>query len=329
MRAAIIGAGFIADFHADGYKAAGVDPAAVCDPDESRARLLADRYGCKAYTDAESMLTQEKPELVSVCVPTFLHEACVLTALRHGAHVLCEKPMALTMESCRRMQAAAEASGRLLMTAQVLRWWPEYQAIAQEIRRMGRPSFIATQRLQHASRTTWLADPQKGGGALFDLFVHDLDFVCSLLGCDPEVTAAWGRRGAEGSWRSLCVMLRWTDGTAAKLEASNQMPLHFPFTAAFRADYPESCIDYQFHAPVNIQRDAQTDTSFLRFENEEVVPMPVSANAQTEAFRNEIAAFARGVQQGQSPLPCKETLAVMTLVHRIQRRLEEGGCPML
>lgn len=322
MRAAIIGAGFIADFHAEGYQAAGAELAAVCDTNGERARQLAEKYGCRAYADAEEMLQAERPEVVSVCVPTFLHEPCVLAALKAGANVLCEKPMALTMESCLRMEQAAQAAGRVLMTAQVLRWWPEYQAVARQLHRMGRPDFIATQRLQHASRTTWLAHPEKGGGALFDLFVHDLDFVCSLMGYEPAVESALGYQGEEDSWRSLCVTLRWPDGAGAKIEASNRMPPRFPFTAAFRADYPNACVDYRFQAPVNIQRDAKTDTSFLLFENGEAQPLPISPNAQSEAFRQEIAAFVNGVQAGQSPLPVSDTLRVMALVHQIKERLE-------
>lgn len=323
MRAAIIGAGFIADFHAEGYRAAGVELAAVCDTNGERARQLADQYGCRAYTDAAEMLRAEQPEAVSVCVPTFLHEDCVLAALNAGAHVLCEKPLALTMESCQRMKQVAEEAGRVLMTAQVLRWWPEYQTITRQIQRLGRPDYIATQRLQHASRTTWLAHPEKGGGALFDLFVHDLDFVCSLMGYEPALESALGYRGEGGSWRSLCVTLRWPDGTGARIEASNRMPPSFPFTAAFRADYPSACLDYQFHAPVNIQRDAKTDASFRLFENGEVQALPITPNAQSEAFCQEIAAFVNGIPTGQSPLPVADTLRVMALVHRVKERLEE------
>ena len=156
MKAAILGAGFIAEFHATGYAALeGVKLCAVCDSDPLKAQTLAERFHCAWYTEASALLTEQKPDLVSVCLPTFLHADYVCMALESGAHVLCEKPLALTMEDCERMQRGAEACGRILMTGQVLRWWPEYQTIASHIRRLGAPLFIRAQRLQHPSRIGW------------------------------------------------------------------------------------------------------------------------------------------------------------------------------
>lgn len=325
MKAAMIGAGFIADFHAEGYsRLPDVRLAAVCDTDAAKAQALAGKWRCAAYSSAEEMLQKERPDVVSVCLPTFLHEEYTVLALRAGAHVLCEKPMALSMDACRRMAEAARHAGKLLMIGQVLRWWPEYQTIAREIERMGTPEFLSVQRLQHASRTAWLADPEKGGGVCFDLFVHDLDFLCSRFGYAPEIRAASGMMGPEGSWRSLCVMLAWPGGAAAKIEASNLMPAGFPFTAAFRADWQKACLSYTFRAPVNIQKDAKTQTEFLLFENGDVRPLPFPEGAQTEAFNREIAAFVRGAQSGVNPLPPEDTLAVMAVIHRVKNMLDAG-----
>ena len=323
LKAAMIGAGFIADFHADGYaQLPDVSLAAICDTDENKAAAMADQYHCKAYASAEEMLTREQPDLVSVCLPTFLHERYTLLALRAGAHVLCEKPLSLTMESCYRMAEAAKESGRILMTGQVLRWWPEYQTIAGEMRRLGPFPLIASKRLQYAGRTQWMPDPQKGGGVLFDLFVHDLDFLCAQLGYTPKVESAAGIMGPEGSWRSVYTMLTWPCGTTAKLEASNLMPKGFPFTAALRVDRKQACISYTFRAPVNIEKDAVTQTEFLLFENDTSRQLPLAENAQTQAFRQEIAAFVRGVQEGSSPLPVENTLAVMKIVHQVKDLLD-------
>lgn len=315
MKAAIIGAGFIAEFHAVSYQALEGEQAvglcAVCAPDREKAEAFARRFSCRAYTDAQEMLERERPELVSVCVPTHLHEQYTVMALEHGAHVLCEKPMALTREACGRMEQTARRTGRLLMIGQMLRWWPEYRRIAAEMRRMGPPELIVARRLQHASRTQWMPDPNRGGGVLFDLLVHDLDMVCALMGVDAQVLSACGSKGPEGSWRRLCVTMRWPSGTQALLEVSNRMPPRYPFTAYFRADYPQAALEYQFHAPLNIQMDARTDASLTLFENGEAAVLPVSKNAQQEAFAAEIAAFVQGVRQGSSPLPCGDSLRVM------------------
>ena len=225
--------------------------------------------------------------------------------------MLCEKPMALTREACERMELTARQTGRLLMIGQMLRWWPEYRRIAEEMRRMGTPELLVARRLQHASRTTWMADPNRGGGVLFDLLVHDLDMVCALMGVGAQVLSASGCKGPEGSWRRLCAVLRWPSGTQALLEVSNRMPPGYPFTAYFRADYPQAALEYQFHAPLNIQMDARTNASLTLFENGEAVALPVSPNAQRDAFASEIAAFVQGVREGRMPLPCEDSLHVM------------------
>lgn len=86
VKAAILGAGFIAEYHALGYQEAeDISLCAVCDTDKEKARALAQRYGCAWYTDAKTLLEKERPQLVSVCLPTHLHREYVCMALAAGA----------------------------------------------------------------------------------------------------------------------------------------------------------------------------------------------------------------------------------------------------
>lgn len=324
MKAAILGAGFIAEFHAQGYAAAqGVTLCAVCDMQEERARALAQRFGCAWYTDAAQLLKNERPDLVSVCLPTYLHREYTVMALETGAHVLCEKPLALTMEDCEAMAQCAKAQNRILMTGQVLRWWPEYRTIAEEISRLGLPLYVRTQRVQHASRPDkWHLQKTLGGGALYDLFVHDLDFLLGLLGTDVKVTQANGSRGGGDSWRRVAASLRFGCGVNASLEACNQMPAGYPFTAALHAQYAQAAIDYRFRTAVNIGLEAKAETEFLLYEDGQVRALALHDDAQAEAFRAEIAAFVGSVHSGIPALPIEESIAVMRVVHRIEALLE-------
>lgn len=323
MKAAVLGAGFIAPFHAMGFSRAGCTVCAVCDTDESRARALAERFGCAWYTDARALFNEQQPELVSVCLPTYLHREYVEMALEAGAHVLCEKPFALTMEDCLAMQSAAKKAGRLLMIGQMLRWWPEYAAIAEEVRRLGAPLHIRARRLQHPSRPgSWHMMKDLGGGALFDLFVHDVDFVLSLMGTDAQVVCANGSRGGGGSWRRVSAVLRFPSGTHAEIEACSQMPPGYPFTADFVAQYPEAAIDFRFRTAVNISPGAKLETAFTLYDGSGAHPLPLSENAQEQAFDAQLAAFVRGAQSGVSPLPAEESVSVMRVIHKIKDLLE-------
>jgi len=301
---------------------------AVCDTDENKACALAERYGCAWYTDAGRLLKEQQPDLVSICLPTHLHREYTCMALRSGAHVLCEKPLALTMEDCEAMADEAAAAGRVLMTGQVLRWWPEYMKIAGEIKHLGAPLYVQTRRFQHASRPdSWHLQEKLGGGALFDLFIHDMDFLMSLFGTDPEVVAANGSRGSGGSWRRVAASLRFPSGVFATVEACNQMPEGYPFTAAFHAQYSRSALDYRFRTAVNIGLDARAETEFLLYDQGRIQALTPHEDAQAQAFRAEIAAFIKSVQSGVCALPIDESVRVMRVIHRVKDMLEAKEMP--
>ncbi len=326
MKAAILGSGFIADFHADAWSALpDVTLCAVCDTEEEKARALAGRYSCRHYTDFSALLEQEKPDVISLCLPTFLHARYAVAALEKGVHVLCEKPMALRQEECEAMVRAAREAGRILLIGQVLRWWPEYITLQTEIARRGTPSFLRARRVQHASREGWFMQPDQGGGALFDLAVHDLDWLCGLMGGVPEVLSAFGEKGREGSWRRVVASLRWENGTRALTEACNCMPAGYPFTAELWAQAGQTALEYSFRAPVNIGLDVPARADLLLYENGSVQRLQVRPDAQRQAFRNETAAFLESVRTGIPALPPEESLAVMGLVHRIRAELEKNA----
>lgn len=132
VRAAIIGAGFITRVgHLPGYAAAGVEVCGLCDVRPERAEALAQQYPNvrRVYTDWREMLSRERPDMVSVCLPNMLHEEPVAAALEGGAHVLCEKPLAPSVAAAERMYAAAHRASRWLMAAQNSRWSPGALAV--------------------------------------------------------------------------------------------------------------------------------------------------------------------------------------------------------
>ncbi len=322
-KAAIIGAGFIAGFHADAWPGVeDVTLCGICDTDLSKAEALSKRAGCRAYRDAAAMLEDTRPDLVSVCVPTWLHARYACMALEAGAHVLCEKPMALTPTDCERMADTAARKGRILMIGQVLRFWPEYMALRDEIRRRGAPEYISAGRLMHSSREAGHHAPDRNGGALFDVMVHELDYAVCLSAGGLRLTGANGTKGPGGSWRRVSAGLKDAAGTCWQIESSNMMPKGYPFTASFRAEYPDAVLDYVFRTAANIGIGTESRTEFNVYEGGDVRRLAIQENAQGKAFMNEIAAFADGTSRGISPVPIGETLRTMALVQDIRRSLD-------
>ena len=117
IRLAIIGTGAVAGWHALRYgQIKHCKLVACCDTLPGRAAAFAKNYGIPAaYEDAEKMLAQEQLDAVSVATPDRAHAPAALLAIRHGLHVLCEKPLASNLSSARRMEAAARK--KKLLTA--------------------------------------------------------------------------------------------------------------------------------------------------------------------------------------------------------------------
>ena len=109
IRIGIIGTGCMAGWHAERFKAInGCRLVACSDIVPGKALEFAAKFGVPAaYTDAAEMLEREKPDGVSVVTPDKSHAPMTLLALRHGVHVMCEKPLADTVENARKMLAAA------------------------------------------------------------------------------------------------------------------------------------------------------------------------------------------------------------------------------
>ncbi len=331
MKVCIIGAGFIAAAHAAGYEA--VPQAELCGIADIRAeaaKSLAAAYRCRAYTDAREMLEKEKPDAVSVCVPTHLHREAVCLALEAGADVLCEKPLALTLADVTAMRDTAVRCGKQVMAAQVLRFWPEYALIREKVAggTLGALRRLDAKRIAHSSRGEWFGDPQKGGGALFDLMVHDLDFAVCLLGCRAESLYATGRQNALGGWVHVNALLTWQGGLQVCLEAAGDMPAGYPFTTGFRADGENGCVELFSQSLQNIAMAQDTASRLLCVEGGEIRTLDPGVfpnGAGAEAFARQIRAFSAGVETGCMPIPFEQSIYVMKLIHCLLACLKTGS----
>jgi predicted dehydrogenase len=202
MKVAVIGCGSITEFrHAPEYHAnPGVEIAAFCDPVPGRAERLAGMYGGAAYTNYEDVLALPDVDAVSVCTSNSTHAEVTVKALAAGKHVLCEKPMATSLQDARLMTRAAERCGKILMVGHNQRLAPAHmQARALlESGTLGRVLTFKTT-FGHAGPEDWSKDKGAGTwffkkstaflGALGDLGVHKADLMRFLLGEEiDEVT---------------------------------------------------------------------------------------------------------------------------------------------
>jgi 1,5-anhydro-D-fructose reductase (1,5-anhydro-D-mannitol-forming) len=198
--------------------------------DVSAAGAFAERFAIARVHDAlEDLMLDRDVEAVFVATPNALHAAVVLAAARAGKHVLCEKPLALTVADGRAMVAACREAGVQLRVGLHLRFERSLQRISEILQSgaIGAPRALSIERTAPlAERVPWRADPEQGGGILFDVGVHLLDLVPRLLA--TEITAISGLAIPEpGSGRSadtITILLRLRNGVQATIRVSRETP---------------------------------------------------------------------------------------------------------
>lgn len=327
LKVGIIGTGFIGNSHASAYKKLdNVELVGISELREDIGRKFAQDFDCKYYSDAEELIKRADIDIIDVCLPTFLHEKYVTMAAAYGKHILCEKPFTLTLESADRMIDAADKAGVKFMIAQVVRFWPEYVKIKEiyDNKQLGDIKVVYANRLaQHPNWSEWFKDVSKSGGGLFDLHLHDIDYVRYLLGPVASVYAA-GRQSENGAWNHVVSVLNFKNGSKACVEGSNEMTDAYPFTMTFRAVGTEGTVDFNFTAGFNLENIGGAKSGLVYYKkNGEPAVIEVE---QKDAYANEIEYFVGCVSENKQPeiiLP-SESREVLGLIHAIKKSLETG-----
>ena len=166
---------------------------AFYDLNQSRAETLAKKYGAKAYASVEELLNDPQIDAVSVCVANHAHAQITIAALKAGKHVLCEKPMAVTLQECEEMVHTAKETGKFLMIGHNQRL-ARAHVLAKKLLTRGEIGNILTVRstFGHGGPETWSIDPgsdvwffdkkQSAMGAMADLGIHKTDLIQYLCG---------------------------------------------------------------------------------------------------------------------------------------------------
>ena len=209
------------------------------DLNHERARELADTYGARAYESVEALLADPEIAAVSICAANYAHAELTIQALEAGKHVLCEKPMAITLPDCEAMCATAKRCGKKLMLGHNQRL-AKAHVKAKELIDAGEIGRIITFRTAfgHSGPETWSVDPGKNVwffdkaraamGAMADLGIHKTDLIQFLTGKRIVSTTAkvttLDKRDTAGNLigvddNAICIYTM-SDGTIGTMTAS-------------------------------------------------------------------------------------------------------------
>jgi UDP-N-acetylglucosamine 3-dehydrogenase len=216
MRAVVIGVGSMGRNHARVYaELEEVRLVAVADLDRSRAEQVASHSGARAYGDHVAMLEKERPDLVSVVVPTRAHFAVARDAIQRGVHVLVEKPITLTLAEGQEMIRLAEQCGVTLSVGHVERFNP---AIIELKRRLDEGQLERVFAI-HARRLGPFPPRIRDVGVVIDLATHDLDVMRCLVNTPVERIYAETEHRIHTEHEDLLLgLLKFADGTLGILD---------------------------------------------------------------------------------------------------------------
>lgn len=200
LKVGLIGAGGIArGVHVPNYLKCGdrVELVAVSDVIKETAEQLAMDFSiAHVYENYEDMLREVELDAVSVCTPNKFHASAAIAALQAGAHVLCEKPPAMTVEEAENMESAAKKAGKFLTYGFHFRHVPEVETLKRfvDAGELGQIYAANVHALRRRGIPGWGVFTNKelqGGGPLIDIGVHMLDTALYLMGY-PEPDTVFG-----------------------------------------------------------------------------------------------------------------------------------------
>ena len=267
---AIVGGGFMGTTHAKGYKNIGVNVVAIADIDKKAMDDFVATYACKGYSSASEMLKTEGSNIdfVDICIPTSSHEEMVLLVAEHDKHILCEKPFSLTLDSVDRMLAAVNKKDKIFMIGQVLRFWREYVQIKKWVDEgiFGDIRLVSAFRLGQHPTNPWYADAKQSGGGVYDLHVHDIDFLCYLFGDVSEVYAT-GKKASNGCYNFVNSTLRFKNGVNATAEVAFGITDNYPFSMNLRVVGEKATAEFSFSAGFNLEDLSSAKNSLVLYQN--------------------------------------------------------------
>ncbi|MDX2111854.1 MAG: Gfo/Idh/MocA family oxidoreductase [Verrucomicrobiota bacterium] len=313
-----------------------IDIVAVADINRASAEKLATEFKIpQVFTDYKDLLKVEGLDAVDICTPNNLHAPCAIAALQAGLHVLCEKPLATTVKEVKQIAAAAEKAGKLLMTAQHMRFDKPALAIKQwadggNLGEVYHARVLAIRRNGLPTAPTFIDPKLSGGGPCMDIGVHALDTAMHIMGFPNPVRA---------SGRSMVNFAKGNDFPGGWGEWDRQL-----FGVE---DFASGYVVFDNGASMNLEaswlgHQEGEDFSFQLWGKKAGVCWPsrklytlmngIHTNGELQppgglqpAHTEEIKAFVKAIRESlPSPVPVEQTVKVIAILEAIMRSSAQG-----
>ncbi len=306
IRAAVIGVGYLGQFHAEKYKKINnVKLVAVVDINKKRAREIAERFKTKAFYDYHDIIG--KVDAASVVVPANYHYEITKDLLEAGIHVLVEKPIALNPEEADELIRIAERKSLILQVGHLERFNPAIVAISDKLKN---PIFIRADRLgPYTSRGTDV-------DVILDLMIHDIDLILSIVNSNPVEIRAVGFPVLSDKIDIANARIEFSNGCIADITASR---VSFKKIRKFRI--------FQRGSYISLDLGSRDISIFTKVDGEgmeaiEVKKIPVE---NMDPLEEEIRAFCHCIRTAvKPPVSGEEGKKALLLALSIKEAIEKS-----
>jgi predicted dehydrogenase len=334
LNVGILGLGFMAATHIKAYRQIdGVRVAALCNPSGrhldgdftdvagnvgDQQPLKLDMRGVKATRDVSELLGDPAIELIDICAPTKAHHELSIAALRAGKHVLCEKPLARSAKLAREIVAVAGQANGFFMPAMCLRFWPEWAWLKAAIDDARFGKVLAARFRRVAEPPAWgqknFFDGKESGGALFDVHIHDTDFVHYCFG-RPRAVCSTGYVKFSGAIDHVVTQYQIASGAIVHAEGSWAMSQGFGFNMSYTVNFERATADY----------DIARGKEALRLCETGQPPRTVACDGP-DGYVGELRHFVESIRRGVAPSVVTEQdgLAAVEICEAEEKSVQRG-----
>jgi D-xylose 1-dehydrogenase (NADP+, D-xylono-1,5-lactone-forming) len=296
--------------------AEGAELVAVASRSQATAEAYAAEWGIpRAHGSYEALLSDPEIDVVYISLPNSFHAEWAVRAARFGKHVLCEKPLALSVADCDRIMAAAESAGVVVIEAVMYLHHPLLRQ-AQQLVKDGAVGQVTLVRgsfsffLDRLNDVRWR--PELGGGSLWDVGSYPLSFIRWIAG-EPEQVFGWQTPSASGVDATFAGLLRYDNGVLGVLDCG--------FRGQFRAEVEVTGTEGTLlvERPFLITPESRL---LLRrgFEEEEEITAP-----EADAYQCEVEALTAAVLHGAAlPVPLESSRANVTALIALYESAQQG-----
>ena len=259
LKIGLIGFGFMGRMHFDNYErlmreGQPIKLVAVCDlaietlknakanGNMATGKDIYDLSQYNLYEQVEDMLANEELDLIDITLPTPLHADFTCNLLERGYHVICEKPAARTAADVQRMADTAKKTGKHLLIAQCLRFWPAYELLKETIttNKFGAVTGGYFFRGSGAPKG-WFMDAEQSGANLLDMHIHDTDMINWLFGA-PERVSTLGNSVVTTGFDIVSTNYYYPDGKVVNAQSDWTLEGDHGFEMTFRVNFEKGNI---------------------------------------------------------------------------------------